>query len=71
MELTFDTYMEVTRLMNMQIGRNEYRLEQLPNGIARDRLLEQTKEFDEAVIRLSNEFWGFDSEGAADEAVEV
>lgn len=60
MTLTFDTYMEVTRLINMQVGRNEYHIEQLPDGIAKDNLIKQNKEFDEVVDRISSEFWGFD-----------
>ena len=61
MNITFDTYMEVSRLMNMQIGRNEYRISQLPDDRAEKAfLIKQNKEFEDLLGNLGHEYWGFD-----------
>ena len=61
MNITFDTYMEVSRLMNMQIGRNEYRIDQLSDESAEKRfLIKQNKEFEDLLGNLGHEYWGFD-----------
>jgi hypothetical protein len=57
-ELRRDTYFEVTGLMLMQIGRNEYHIEQLPEGDAQDKLIKQNKDLRNAVEMMQVDYYG-------------
>ena len=67
-KLSNETYLKVTSLLMRQVGRNDYHIEQLPKGSARNNLIEQNKELEDAYRMMKVDYYGeWILEGAASE----
>lgn len=64
-EISYDTWKEISFVINRQIGRNEYHIRKMASGPIRDGLIADNERLDAADKKLTNEFFGWASEAAA------
>lgn len=63
-EISYDTWKEISFVINRQIGRNQYHINKLPSGLMRDRLMKDNERLEMADKKLTCEFFGWASEAA-------